>query len=193
MTNPNHWLLVRMLRYQGKLSDADLERIVEEAESCEDLTSLVDLILKANVVDREWLDRACRYLRGRCRTRRAEAEELHQFDRKFGQIAMRKGWIGIAELEQALLEQERLRRTNLHFRIGEILVRQGALSVEAVREILSEQRYHVLACQDCEILVQIEQGRRSGAPVTLVCPDCGGKLVETRFLDLVHADRMISG
>jgi len=180
MARHENLLLVRMLRYQGQLADQDLQIVIGHAERACDHRELLQQLEQLGFIDRDWIERASRYLRSKSRSCRGLGEELGRFDRSLGQLALANGWIELSDLEAALLEQERLRRSNLNFRLGEILVRSGALEVAQVREILREQGYETFTCRSCSLVLA---GEPSG-----LCPTCDGKLEPTEFLDIVRSD-----
>lgn len=181
MARHENLLLVRMLRYQGQLSDENLQVVLGHAEQATDHQDLLRRISDLGLVDPEWIERASRYLRSKARSVRSAAEELCRMDRSFGQLALSRGWIELADLETALLEQERLRRSNLSFRIGEILVRIGALDPNQVRDVLKEQGYDVLRCQQCDLVIEVDSAETA-------CPTCGETLEAPLFLDVVRSD-----
>ncbi len=180
MAKHENLLLVRMLRYQGQLADSDLQVVLSHAERARDHQELLKQLGQLGIVDDDWIERAGRYLRAKSRSCRGLGEDLGRFDRSFGQVALSKGWIELSQLEAALLEQERLRRTNLSFRLGEILVRLGSLGVDQVRDILRQQGYEVMKCRSCDLVLAF------GAEE--LCPTCEGALEPTEFLDIVRSD-----
>lgn len=181
-------LLVRMLKYQRNLSPPELERVAEWAGQCVDHRNLLEQLVSERVVEQEWADRARTYLRSKARSRVGEHDELSRFDRSFGQIALERELIDVGQLEAALLEQERLRRRNLHFRIGEILVKTGSLEISAVRAILREQGIESRQCRSCEAVVSVPPSGPGAAAENRACPACGGELDDARFLEIVRAD-----
>ncbi len=113
---------------------------------------------------------------------------MFQLDRRFGQLVLERGWIGVDQLEDAILEQERLRRVNLRFRLGEILVRTMALTVSQVREILVEQGLSVHSCEQCEAVVSSSPGESHDGVDDARCPFCGSALCAAVFLETVRGD-----
>ena len=92
-------------------------------------------------------------------------------------------------LEGAILEQQRLRRLNLRFRLGEILVQHDALSVNQVREILSEQGHRHWSCAKCEAVISALPSEDGTSPEgDLRCPICSGELRPAVFLEPVRSD-----
>ena len=149
--------------------------------------------------------------RGRARgvpLRWGECERSAERARKSGKASDRvsdPGWRSIFETEREVvrrrmhgwlrsrrgraggldrLEQERLRRLRLNFRIGEVLVRLKALEVDQVRSILREQGFDLSCCRECDALIEgASEDGKSGS-----CPFCDGELRPPVFLDPVPAD-----
>ncbi len=115
-------------------------------------------------------------------------KEIERSERSFGQIALRRGRVTVDGLERAILEQERLRRLNLQFRLGEVMVALGLLPVEAVLEILAEQKKRILHCPACDGHYAVFDYREEGE---YRCKKCGGSLTEPFFLDTVAVDGVI--
>ncbi|MFN0057113.1 MAG: hypothetical protein ACKVX7_01530 [Planctomycetota bacterium] len=185
MTTPENVLLVRMLSYLCKLPDEQMQRVLDLAEQMGDRVALLTRLVDEQIVNQEWATMATRYLRGKVRARGADGRELGELDRRFGQIALRHGHIRVSDLEEALLEQERLRRSNLHFRLGEVLIRSGAMELAQVREVLKEQGCAAHECGGCGAIFQ--ESKAAGAKV---CPACGGTLRAAVFLDIIRSDEL---
>ena len=96
--------------------------------------------------------------------------------------------ISLDDLEAALLEQERLSRLNLHFRLGEILVSQGALTVDDVLGVLAQQGKRILVCESCDAhynVVSFEDGK------AYRCSNANVNLPNRSNLDTVAVDALI--
>ncbi len=177
-------LLLRLFRYRDWVSEIDLEICLTD---CEDVTSadpLLDHLVQAGKISAEQASSARSFLRKKTRSLTLSAGERNHLDRSFGQIALDNGWIGESQLELALLEQERLQRLRLDFRIGEVLIRAGSLDVDQVREILRLQGFDLVCCGECD---RFFDGSDQACPLTM-CPDCGGELEPPSFLDSVLPD-----
>ena len=189
MTQPNAtpdlMLLLRMIRYRGWLEEDQISGALAECGPAATADQLLELLCRGQRLGPDQADAARQFLKEKSRALRMNSGDRFRNDRSFGQIALEHGWIEVADLEAALLEQERLRRLRLNFRIGEVLVRLGSLSVEQVRTILREQGFDLASCTDCDALIE-------GATAddgTGHCPECGGVLRPPVFLDPVPADR----
>jgi hypothetical protein len=186
--SPDLMLLLRMVRYRGWLAETDIESALAGCGAQPTAERLLELLCRGQRLTPDQADDARRFLKEKSRSLRLDSGERFRIDRSFGQLAMERGWLDVAQLEAALLEQERLRRLRLNFRIGEVLVRLGSLEVEQVRTILREQGFDLACCSDCDALVEgARQGDGGG-----ICPHCGGELRPPVFLDPVPADRVRS-
>ncbi len=56
-----------------------------------------------------------------------------------GEILILMGWATLEQVDQALIEQRRLRKAGLVERLGEILVRQGAVHPAYIECVVAEQ------------------------------------------------------
>lgn len=182
MTTVETKLLVRMLRQQHLVREDQLRVLATQFQSHE---AILQELIRLEIVDRDWVQLAEEHIRRRARRSSDEESDLLRGDRSFGQIALARGWADLDQVEGAILEQQRLRRINLRFRMGEILVRNGALTPEQVRTILSQQGFAVQSCSSCARMVSYPQ---SGEPTEFQCRLCGGELSEAKFLDAVRPD-----
>jgi tRNA(Ile2) C34 agmatinyltransferase TiaS len=119
-----------------------------------------------------------------------DPQEVREGDKHFGELAVREGYIDLDELEAAILEQERVARLGLHFRLGEILVANSTVTVKEVLEILRRQGKRVMVCPLCDthfnvIGFKVGKGYR--------CSNCQAQLLEPKFLDTVAVDAFIEG
>ncbi len=176
--------LIRRLHYQGRVSDEQLREIIARHKGSGS-EALLKSLLAEGIVDAEWVAQARTSMRQRAR-RQKDTEETTSLERSFGQVALERKWITLEQLEEAILEQQRLRRMKLQFRIGEILLRFRRLNLAQVREILAEQGRAVGGCERCATFVRVMAGAEDTDPT---CPICNGQLVESIFLDAVHVDR----
>lgn len=177
-------LLVRMLRHQDLIPEDDLRQLISEARN---KSALLEQLIAQGYVDQEWARNADEHIRRKARRCGDDESDLLRLDRSFGQIALARGWACLGEIEGAILEQQRLRRVNLRFRIGEILTRVGVLTPQQVQTVLSEQGYAVKSCTQCEKMINYSPERETGPSR---CPDCSSELSPAQFLDAVRPDPM---
>jgi hypothetical protein len=147
------------------------------------------------LIDRGYLDAEelrmileIRRKKGRRTSRRSDA--ARELENQFGRLALAASMITIDDLEDAILEQQRLDGLNLHFRLGEILVTRGKMKPSDVLEILKRQGKRLLVCPVCDIHYNVK-GFRNDKEYS--CTRCAVKLLEPRHLDSVSADAYIEG
>ena len=186
-SSPEVLLLVRMLRYQGRVTEQELNDLMRVTGG-ESATAFCEQLRERELVEQSWIEWAIDAARRKARRYLSSTDEKTTHDRSFGEIAMSRGWIAVADLEDAILEQQRLRRVNLKFRIGEIMVRRGGLTADQVREILAEQGYRTLSCGSCQSVVNIS---KSSDQELSACPLCQGELEPTIFLESVRGDFVV--
>ncbi|MBI4231539.1 MAG: protein kinase [Planctomycetes bacterium] len=88
---------------------------------------------------------------------------------KLGKIAVDRSWLNYRQLREVLDRQEEGRSQGLLRRLGEMLVADGLLNAQQVRELLAAQGVRIQRCQSCETFwnVRGEPGSRGR------CGACG--------------------
>lgn len=186
--SPETMLLVRMLRYQGRIGEDDLRQVLSRVHE-DGSTTLLEVLRASGLVEPEWLDWAEQSLRRKMRRYLGDREARTDADCRFGQLLLGRGWIDVGALENGILEQQRLRRLNLRFRIGEILVRQGVLEPDQVRAILADQGFSIWSCAACQAVVNRPQDPSlADEMLETSCPICSGALHPSVFLESVRSD-----
>ncbi len=176
--------------FKGFLQKEQLEECLEEERASAGRRDLGQLLLEKGYLTEEQLGVIQEIRRKKSRKMLRDTKEIERSEKAFGQIALRRGLIGLKDLEAALLEQERLRKLNLQFRLGEVLVALGVLDVEQVLEVLAEQRKRILLCPSCDFHYNVFDHQ----PLEKYrCKKCGDFLIEPLFLDAVAVDGVIDG
>jgi len=178
----------RIAVYHGFLRREQLQECMEEERSLRGRQDLGQILLRKGYLTKDQLEMIREIRRKKARKALRDLSEIEHSERSFGQIALRRGLVGVGQMEAALLEQGRLRRLNLQFRLGEVLVGLGFLRVEEVLEILNEQKKRILYCPSCDDHYGVFDYRAGG---DYRCKQCGGPLEEPLFLDPVALDGMI--
>jgi len=174
--------------FHGFLRREQLEECLEEERSSRGDQDLGQILLRKGYLTEEQLGMIQEIRRKKVRKMLRDMKEIERNERAFGQIALRKARVSLRDLEAAILEQERLRKMNLQFRIGEVMVAMGLIGVEDVLEILSEQKKRILHCPSCDF----HYGVYDDHPGEIYrCRKCGDVLVEPMFLDSVAVDGVI--
>lgn len=188
MSSRETQLLIRMLRYQAQVDETQLRELLDSVRR-RDIDGFLEQLRHSTLVDDDWIEWAQKSLRRKARRNFKESEDQRHQDRSFGQLALARGWVRVGILEDAILEQQRLRRLNLRFRLGEILVRHNALSVSQVRELLSEQGHRHWSCVECDAVITALPSADGNSPEgDLCCPLCSGELRAAVFLEPVRSD-----
>ena len=181
MEAPDLILLVRLLRHRSWVGEDQLEIALDRLASPLSASDLLDDLEISGALEASRCQLARQFVRGRLHHCCRSPEEQWSVDRSFGQIAISRGWISVEQLESALHEQEQLRRIRLGFRLGEVFVRKGNLSVRQVREILRAQGISRSDCEACGGVM--EEPTKNEC-----CPQCGGDLRPSLCLDPVATD-----
>ena len=151
---------------------------------------LGEILIERGLITGEQLQIILEIRRKKARKILRRPEEARKTDRSFGKLAVDAGYIGLDDLEDAILEQQRLDHLNLHFRIGEILVAKSKMQLTDVLEVLRRQGKRILICPVCDIhynVVDFKNGK------SYSCAKCQAQLLEPKFLETVAADAYIDG
>jgi hypothetical protein len=111
--------------------------------------------------------------------------DAREADRELVELVLRHGLLELGELEDAVLEQKRLRQLNLHLSLCEVLVSRGKLELGRALDLLAEQGRMLLRCVACErhfAAGGAREARNHG------CRTCGGELTSPLFLDAAMTD-----
>ncbi len=126
--------------------------------------------------------------RKRIRRAKKDVADARRSDRSFGEAVLASHGIGLDDLEEAILEQQRLHSIGLHFRLGEILVARGKLQVDQVLRVLDMQGKRILVCPRCDLNYNVVRFREEKE---YRCTSCEGRLIAPKFLDTVAVDAVL--
>ena len=174
--------------FKGFLQKEQVEECLEAERASAGRRDLGQILLEKGYLTQEQLGVIQEIRRKKSRKMLRDTKDLERSEKAFGQIALRRGLIDLKDLEEGLLEQERLQKLNLQFRLGEILVAQGVLEVEQVLDILIEQKKRILLCPSCDFHYNVFDDRPGNK---YRCRKCGDLLTEPLFLDAVAVDGVI--
>jgi hypothetical protein len=149
-----------------------------------------EILRERGYLSPEHLDAILAIRKKKIRRSQRNNEDSRVKDRSFGEIALRESLISLDDLEDAILEQEKLLLMNLHFRLGEILVARSRLKVSDVLGVLHRQGKRILLCPACDVHYNM-QGYREGKEYR--CVHCNGPLEAPRFLETVAVDEVLQG
>jgi hypothetical protein len=149
-----------------------------------------DILLEKKYLTEEQLRTILEIRRKKSRKSQANQGEVRENDKAFGHLALQSGLVNLDQLEGAILEQQRLKHLNLHFRLGEIMVAKRMLEASDVVRLLRSQGKQILLCPVCDIhynVVRYQEGKGYR------CNKCQSDLLEPKFLDTVAVDALIEG
>lgn len=144
-------LAIRLLRHRGWVSIEILADVLKEMGPQAGLGGFLDLLQVGSPLplsaERSALlvDRVLNQMRSLL----SHGPDSRIDDGRLGRLALGKGWISSPMLESALLEQARLRRMGLRFRLGEVFVRLDHLTKRQVETLLEEQGALIKTCKSC--------------------------------------------
>ncbi len=181
-------LFRRIAVYNNYISKAQLEECLREQQDCGGKRPLSEILQEKGYLAEEQLASILDVRRKKLRKYLRSPKEAQESDRTFGQIALNEGLVDLEQLEDALLEQERLARLNLRFRVGEILVAKKILSAEDVLAVLSKQGKRILVCPACESHFNVAEFEESAS---YRCAKCEERLEVPKYLDSVAVDAVL--
>lgn len=149
-----------------------------------------DILLERGYLTQEQLRTILEVRRKKVRKVQRDPLELQETDRRFGELALAERLVGLDDLEEAILEQQRLLGIGLHFRIGEILVARSKMKPADVLRILRAQGKRILICPACDTHYNVREFREGRA---YSCARCRAALFEPKFLDTVAVDALLDG
>jgi hypothetical protein len=88
----------------------------------------------------------------------------------FGQLAVRHGYLTQNQLSQGLRQQELQARSGSSLQLGQILMRQGSLSLAGFLQVLQLQRLEVVKCPACDAFFDVSAARGENK---FACSKCG--------------------
>jgi hypothetical protein len=181
-------LFGRIAVFKDYLTWEQLEECLKVQRSQSPTPRLGEVLLQKGYLGQEQLQTILEIRRKKVRKLLRDPQEVRDADRAFGALALKAGFISLEDLETAILEQERLARLSLHFRLGEVLVSKSFMEVKDVLEILRHQGKRIVLCPVCDShfnVIGFREGRKYR------CLKCQAELMEPKFLDTVAVDGFI--
>jgi len=142
-------LAVRFLKQRNWLESSILSDLLHRMQPGSGLAGLLECLHALGVLHVDQVRALVQRVRNQLRRLYSDSPESRVMDGRFGRITLEHKWISADQLEIALLEQSRLRKLGLRFRIGEVLLRLGYLSRSQVEKILEEQGQRTKTCPNC--------------------------------------------
>jgi len=147
-----------------------------------------EILLERGLLREDQLHTILEIRRKKMRRSQRRPAETREQNRSFGDLAVASGTISLDDLEDAVLEQQRLSHLNLHFFLGEVLVARGKMDHHSVLDVLQRQGKSILVCAVCDFhynVVRYTEGK------SYRCFQCGSELLRPKFLDTIAVDGII--
>lgn len=143
---------------------------IQEAPDGEKLIGMI--MLDKGFISKEQLREVLEYQKQN-QQRPVLGPEEQRSDIAFGFIAVKKKFTTLNRVYECVREQTKAAKLGLFFRLGEIFVNKGYLSVDQVQEILRDQNKTILECEGCGARFNVI-GYEKGKAVK--CTRCGRAL-----------------
>ncbi len=168
----------------GYVSHEDVDRAVEVQKSAAEPRHLGYIMLDMGLLDAEQLMTVLAVQREH-RARIERSQPAEQASATLGELAVGLGWATMQQVHECIEEQAKLERFKLFFRLGEVMVSRGVLSIQQVQELLSRQQVTILGCPGCfsRFNVAAYDPKREE-----LCPKCGTGLRIPASLESVKVD-----
>ena len=181
-TLPDLTIAIRILRQRGWVKDDQIAESLLCSPRNPDARQFLEILIRSGVLSTTLANHLLKMTRDHLRTRVADGRRRRSEDASLGKLAREQGWITVEQLEDGIREQAQMRRIGLRFRIGEVLVRQGALTGQQVQWILDLQGQLTRFCRECGS-VELSPGS---------CRSCGNPLKAAPVLAPVVSDGELS-
>jgi uncharacterized OB-fold protein len=161
------------------ITQEQLDQCLKIQESSEEPKLIGMILLEQGFITKEQLRTVLEYQKQN-QQRPATDPEEQKSDIAFGFIAVKKKYTTLNRVYECVREQARAAKLGLFFRLGEIFVNKGYLTVEQVQDILQDQNKTILECEGCTTrfnVIGYEEGK------TIKCTKCGRRLVPPEDLD----------
>lgn len=123
------------------------------------------------------------------RSRAEMSPAVRKLGMTLGALAIEKGYCTEEEVHACIREQARLERFNLFFRLGEVMVSRGVMSIDQVHELLKSQNITILGCPGCFSKFNVLNFKDG---MQIECPKCGTMLEEPSTITSIKVDDNIN-
>lgn len=175
-------LLGKIAIERGLLTKEALDRAVAMQESQVPAPPLGSVLVEKGFLKQADLDVLLRVQRERLQAK-AEYSDARLENILFGKLVVHLGLVTEEQVNECLRIQAKV-EDEVEVRLGEVLVKKGYMSREAVRKLLSIQNKKILHCRKCSDQVNVV-GYKAGH--TYPCPHCGGALEAPMTADSLDA------
>ncbi len=164
-------LLGKIALELGLLSKEQLERAISIQEEQVPPPPLGELLVEQKWIEPEGLQRILAVQKERFQAK-ADYTDARLENILFGRLVVHLGLVTQDQVNECLRIQAKV-EDEVDVRIGEILVKKGYISRDAVRKLLAIQNKKILYCRKCSDQVNVV-GFQAGNRYD--CPHCGGPL-----------------
>ncbi len=164
---------------EGMITQKQLDESLKVQEEAGGLKLIGMILLEMGFISKEQL-RHVLEIQKQNQNRPATDPDEQKSDIAFGFLAVKKKYTTLNRVYECVREQARAAKLGLFFRLGEIFVNKGYLTVEQVQNILRDQNKTILECEGCATrynVIGYEEGK------TIKCTKCGRRLVPPSDLD----------
>ncbi len=173
-------LFGRVAVINGYVSKAALESFLRDHRESGSEMPIGEALVARGLLTREQLERILEIRQKKVRKLLRSQRDAEESDRAFARHVLLHEMVGTDELEDAVLEQLRLRQLNLHFSLPEVLFSRRKLTLQQVLEVLAAQGRAMLRCSLCDVQYQVA-ARGEGEEHR--CPRCDAVLDPPLVLD----------
>jgi len=164
---------------KGMISQSQLDESLQIQDVAEEPRLIGVILLEKGYISKEQLREVLEYQKQH-QQRPATDPEEQKSDIAFGFLAVRKKYTTLNRVYECVREQARAAKLGLFFRLGEIFVNKGYLTVDQVQDILLDQNKTILECEGCATrfnVIGYEVGK------SIKCTKCGRRLAPPDDLD----------
>jgi len=181
-------LFSRIALLNNYVSKRQLDECLEIRSGCASKEHIGNLLLERGYLTRDQFNRIVEIRNRKVRKLLRSQEDSLESDREFGRLVLQERLIDLDGLEEAVLEQKRLRRLNMQFSLVEVLVSRQQVEVETVKRMFSILGRSMLRCLLCDVQYQIVDFDKEDE---YKCPKCGAKLEPPVVLDPLMVDGVV--
>ncbi|MHC4600390.1 MAG: hypothetical protein ACYS47_15440 [Planctomycetota bacterium] len=157
---------------QNMITQEQLDECLKEQEASEEPKLIGVILMEKGFITKEQLREVLEYQKQH-QQRPATDPEEQKSDIAFGFIAVKKKYTTLNRVYECVREQARAAKLGLFFRLGEIFVNKGYLTVEQVQDILRDQNKTILECEGCATRYNVIGYEETK---TIKCTKCGRRL-----------------
>lgn len=165
-TNP----LIQNAINKGYITEEQARTVAEKAQ--EKHKSLEDTVIEEKVIAPGELDSLITIMKSENQPV-DEKTELKVEDLMFGDLVVMAGYGSAEQVQGAIEYQKQYLSRGIHYRLGDIMMEMGILSLEQIQDLLDEQDKVILKCDHCNIQFNV---LKKVLALGAKCPRCQGAI-----------------